>query len=396
MNILLVHNRYQQPGGEDAVFEAEAELLSSRGHRVIRYERDNDEIALASSVEKVRLAVGTAWARDASRDLHALIQRERPGVAHFHNTFPLISPAAYHACNARNVPVVQTVHNYRLLCPAATLMRDQRPCEECVGRLPWPAVLHACYRDSRAQTLVSAAALSAHRVLGTYRRHVQRYLALTNFVRSMLVRGGLPAQRIRVKPNFIAEAPSFREALGSYALYVGRLAPEKGIRLLLDAWQRLPGLPPLHIVGDGPLRGEVEARARALCNVRVLGRLERAEVFSQLRDARVLIFPSLWYEGLGNTILEAFAAGVPVIAPDRGSPREVLEMGRLGTLFAAGDPDSLSAALAFALGSLEDVRSKARTARAVFDARYTAAASYDALMDAYQAASAQLALDGGV
>ncbi|HEY6881881.1 MAG TPA: glycosyltransferase family 4 protein [Polyangiales bacterium] len=392
MDILLVHNRYQQPGGEDAVVEAEAALLSSRGHRVIRYERHNDELAQASLANRLWFALGTTWSRETYRDLQKLIRDERPDVAHFHNTFPLISPAAYHACNALNVPVVQTVHNYRLLCPAATLMREQRPCEACVGRLPWPGVVHGCYRDSRAQTLVAATALSAHRALGTYDRHVQHYLALTNFVRSVLVRGGLPAHRIGVKPNFIADAPPFAEARGAYALYVGRLVPEKGVLLLLEAWQRRPGLP-LHIVGDGPLRAEVEARARCLGNVHVLGRLGRAEVFAQLRDARMLVFPSLWYEGLGNTILEAFAAGVPVIASDLGAPLEVLEGGRLGTLFRSGDPESLFAALTCALDSTPQLRDKARTARAVFDARYTPAAGYDALMDAYQKAAAQLALD---
>jgi glycosyltransferase involved in cell wall biosynthesis len=262
-------------------------------------------------------------------DLRELIESERPDVAHFHNTFPLISPAAYYACNSLGVPVVQTV---------------------------------------------------------------QRYLALTQFVRDMLIRGGFPAQRITVKPNFIARPPSYRELLGEYAIYVGRLSDEKGILCLLDAWRQVPELP-LRLVGDGPLRAEVETRASALPNVRLMGRLARSEVFAQLQNARMLVFPSQCYEGLGNSLLEAFAMGVPVVASALGAPLEVLERGNLGSLFQAGNPDSLTQAVKRALDSEPELRAKARAARSAFDARYRAESCYAALLQAYREAAQQLAHD---
>jgi hypothetical protein len=196
MRQLLVHNRYQQPGGEDAVFEAEAALLQRHGHDVEQWVEDNREIPTTPTA---RLAAHTVWSSPAVRRLEAILHRTRPEVVHFHNTFPLISPAAYVTCRRQGVPVVQTLHNYRLICPNAMLFRDGHPCEECVGRVvPWPGVVHACYRGSRAQTAVAAAMLATHRVRGTWTRDVDVYVALTQFARGKFLRGGLPETRIVV------------------------------------------------------------------------------------------------------------------------------------------------------------------------------------------------------
>jgi glycosyltransferase involved in cell wall biosynthesis len=389
MKVLLVHNHYQQRGGEDTVVEAEAELLSSRGHAVLRYGRHNDEIRGLSASGKLRLAVGTTWARDTHHELRSMLARERPDVAHFHNTFPLVSPSAYYACNAAGVPVVQTVHNFRLLCPAATLLREQRICEDCVGRLPWPGVLHACYHDSRAESMVIAVALSAHRIVGTYRQRVQRYLALTELGRELLIRGGLPADRIAVKPNFVSPDPGYGEAIGDYVIFVGRLAHEKGILSLLDAWKQLPNIP-LRIIGDGPLRAEVEARASSLAQARVLGQLPRDAVFEQLRGARLFVFPSEWYEGLPMVLLEAMATGVPIVASRVGPIAEAMEGGRLGTLFRPKDADNLAHTVREALSNPSQLRAKALAARAAFERKYTAQVSYELLLSTYQQAREQM------
>jgi glycosyltransferase involved in cell wall biosynthesis len=392
VKILQVHNRYQQRSGEEVVVEAEAELLASRGHTVVRYERDSAEIHDYNALQKMRLALTATWARDSCDALTALIVSERPDVAHFHNTFPLVSPAAYRACTSHGVPVVQTVHNYRLLCPAATLLRRERICEDCVGRTPWPSVVHGCYHGSRLQSLIAGSSLVAHRAIGTYRKHVQRYIALTAFGRAMLVRGGFSAERILVKPNFVVD-PGLRTEAGSYVLYLGRLAPEKGVLLALDAWKQLPHVP-LRIVGDGPLRAQVEARARALRHVEVLRSVPHAEIFQHLRGARALIFPSIWYEGQGLTIVEAFATGVPVIASALGAPLELLEGGSLGTLFKPGDANDLAAKVAEVFLQGPQILEKTRLARARYESsNFTAHANYRALLAAYESANRQLVQD---
>ena len=251
----MLHNHYQQPGGEDQVFEVEGALLEAHGHRVLRYTQHNDSVA---DMTRAELAKATVWNTVAYRELRTLIREEQPQVAHFHNTFPLISPAAYHAARAERVPVVQTLHNYRLICPSALFFREGRVCEDCSGKaVPWPGVAHACYRGSRSSSAAVAAMLTAHRVLGTWSRAVDAYIGLTEFARQRFVRGGLPAEKIVVKPNFVHPDPGAGGGDGEYVLFVGRLSEEKGVDTLLKAWKRPRVRVPLKIVGDGPLVPEV-------------------------------------------------------------------------------------------------------------------------------------------
>ncbi len=246
--MLLLHNRYQQPGGEDQVFAAEGNLLEAHGHQVLRYTRHNDQV---TDQNPLALAGATVWNQAVYRELRTLIRRERPQVAHFHNTLPMISPAAYYAARAEGVPVVQTLHNYRLLCPNALFYRDGQVCEDCLGKaVPWPGVVHACYRESRASSGAVATMLTAHRAIGTWKKAVDMYVALTEFARQKFVQGGLPAEKIVVKPNFIEPDPGSGEGRGHYALFVGRLSQEKGVDTLLAAWEQLGEKVPLKIVGD--------------------------------------------------------------------------------------------------------------------------------------------------
>lgn len=339
MNILLVHNFYQQPGGEDQVFRAEAALLESHGHKVIRFQEHNEGVNERSSIE---LATDTIWNRWTFRQLRTLIREGQVDLMHVHNSFPLISPACYYAAGAEAIPVVQTLHNYRLLCPAATLFRDGSVCEDCLGkRVPWPAVVHSCYRGSRSASAAAATMLTVHRTLGTWERRVSGFIALTEFARSKFIEGGLPEEKIFVKPNFLAEDPGCGFGDGNFVLFVGRLTEEKGIRTLLKAWSLSADLPPLEIIGNGPLAADVAAAVSDNPKIRWRGWLERDRVFERMKAATAIVLPSIWYEAFPMTVVESFAMGVPVVASKLGSLASLIDHQRTGLHFEPGDAEDL-------------------------------------------------------
>lgn len=381
--MLLLHNRYQQPGGEDQVFAAEGALLEAHGYRVLRYTLHNDQI---NGMSRPALARATIWNDKVYEELRVLFREERPQVAHFHNTFPLISPAAYYAARAEGVPVVQTLHNYRLLCPNALFMREGRVCEDCLGKaFPWPGVAHACYKGSTSSSAGVAAMLAFHGAKGTWKEAVGVYVALTEFARQKFIQGGLPAEKIVVKPNFVHPDPGMGDGRGDYVLFVGRLSQEKGVGTLLAAWDVLKEKAPLKIVGDGPLASEVEKAAeRSGGAIEWLGRQPRERVLALMKDARALLFPSMWYEGFPMVIGEAYAVGLPVIASDLGSMSSLIRHGHTGLLFTPGDPQDLAVQVerVFACPSeLERMRGEARTE---FEAKYTAKRNQRLLMEIYR------------
>lgn len=387
MRILLLHNRYRQPSGEDVAYNAERALLLKEGHDVIEFVRDNSD---AEGMSTLRAALHTVWSRASQDELRQLIQRVRPDVAHFHNTFLLISPSAYYACSESRVPVVQTLHNYRLLCPAATFHRDGRVCEDCVGKVPpWPSVLHRCWHGSRSQTSVVAAMLTLHRWLRTWQRKVGVYITLTEFARQKLIQGGLPAERMVVKPNFPYPDPRPRQRPGNYALFLGRLSAEKGIGVLLDAWQKT-GRSHLRIVGDGPLADEVRqfVDRHLPNNAEVPGYRSHEEVLNLIKGALFLVLPSEWYEAFPMTIVEAFACGVPVIASRLGAMAEIIEHGRTGLQFEAGSSEDLASKVDWALTHPEEMEAMGREARREYESKYTADRNYDLLMGIYAQACA--------
>ncbi|HEV7666378.1 MAG TPA: glycosyltransferase [Chloroflexota bacterium] len=384
--VLLVHNYYQQPGGEDEVFRGEGAMLEARGHAVWSYTRRNDDLESIGAVTRARL---TMWNQATYRELRTLLRQVRPDVMHVHNTLPLVSPAAYYAARAEGVAVVQTLHNYRLICPSATLYRDGRPCEDCVGKaMPWPGVVHACYRDSWAASAGVAALLAVHRAAGTWKRAIDAYIALTEGMREILVAGGLPADRVCVKPNFVNHDPGVGERRGGYMLFVGRLTEVKGVQTLLDAWRLLDSPIPLKVVGDGSLRSAVTAAARSQQNIEWLGQQERDRVQQLMRDAYALIFPSVWYEPFSLVVLEALAAGVPVIGSNLGSVASVVQHEQTGLHFAAGEPQSLADAAMHAWRMPEAMALMARRAREEYAAKYTPETNYQMLIDIYAKAVA--------
>ncbi len=344
MKVLLVHNAYQQPGGEDVVFEQEGQMLKHAGHEVVFYRRSNWEVQDYPGLQKISLAKGTLWASDSRRDFLQLLRREKPDVVHVHNTFVMISPSIYSACCDEGVPVVQTLHNYRLLCPAATLFRQGKVCEECVGGSLWPSVKYGCYHDSKSATAVVALMVSSHRLRGTWQREITSYVALTEFSRSKFIEGGLPAEKIFVKPNFVNPDPLSRTGDGDYALFVGRLSPEKRVNTVLAAWKRLPRTIPIWVIGGGPDRAQLEAQAAkdGLTNVQFRGQLPRDQTLAAINNARFLVFSSEWYENFPVTVAEAFACRTPVIASHMGAMKEIISEGRTGLFFAPGDAEDLA------------------------------------------------------
>jgi glycosyltransferase involved in cell wall biosynthesis len=386
VKVLLCHNYYQQPGGEDQSFAAEARLLEAHGHDVLRFTLHNDSIR---EMGRADLARKTLWNGDIHDELRRLIRRERPDVMHCTNTFPLISPAAFHAGKAEGVPVVVSLRNYRLLCPNALFLRDGRVCEDCLGKsVPWPGVLHGCYRDSRAATAVVATLLTLHRTIRTWTRAVDLYFTLTEFARRKFIEGGLPADRIVVKPNFIDPDPGTGTGRGEYAIFVGRLSPEKGLETLLHAWGRMSDAPGLKIVGDGPLAEQVQAAAARDSRIEWLGRRTPAEVLDLVGEAACLVMPSIWYETFGRTIIEAFAKGTPVVASRIGALAELVDDGRTGTLFTPGDPADLAAKVLSLLADRARLAQMRDAARQEYEEKYTAERNHRLLTGIYERAMA--------
>jgi len=385
--VLLAHNRYRYAGGEDEVVSQEAALLAERGHAVTCLTADNREISRGSITGDLRLALSTVWSTQAKDQVRDLVIANRPDIAHFHNTFPRISPAAYVACHEAGVPVVQTLHNYRLLCANALFFRDGQTCEACLGRsLPWPGVWHACYRDSRAASGVVAAMLTTHRLLGTWSHAVDVYIALTEFAKRKFVEGGLPPDRIIVKPNFVHPDPAIGDHRGGFALYVGRLSAEKGLPTLIEAWRLLRAPIGLKIVGDGPLH---TLASGAPATIEWLGRQTKEHVLALMRDATLLVVPSEVYEGFPLALVEAFATGLPVVASRLGAMAEIVEDGATGLLFTPRSPESLAECVDQLLRNLTIASAMGLAGRDQFEARYTAERSYEILRQSYRLAQAR-------
>jgi glycosyltransferase involved in cell wall biosynthesis len=379
LRILQIHTRYREAGGEDVVVDAEAAVLREAGHEIFPWRTRNPEGSLAAAG---KLAL-SAWNPAAARALREIVDRVRPDVAHVHNTWYALSPAIIAALDDAGIPVVMTLHNYRLLCANGMLFRDNQPCEDCVGDHAWHGVRHRCYRGSVAPSIPAAATIALHRRLGTWQRRVRLFLAMTAFAKRRFVAGGLPPDRIRVKPHFVDD-PGSRERPPSASrdvLYVGRLSVEKGVDVLVDAFSLLEGCDlRLVVIGNGPAQSALERRAGH--NVHFTGWLPVGQVHEYMRRARALAFPSRLYETFGMSILEAMAAGLPVLASDLGGSPEILG-GRAGWLVAPGDATAWAAAIRrLADPALADLTGQA--ARRQWQDRFTPSTGLSMLEDAYQ------------
>jgi len=377
MKILIAHNAYQYHGGEDTVVEAEATLLRGYGHAVEIYQRSNDELA---HMAKPYAALSAIWSRRAAGELGGWCDAFRPDLVHVHNTFPLMSPSLYWEAARRNVPLVQTLHNFRLICPQAMLFREGTVCEDCIGKFPWRAVTRKCYRRSALQSSVAVSMLATHRALGTFKHRIARYIVLNGFCKNKFIAGGLPAERLRVKPNFVAGV-AVQRRLRKGGLFVGRLSHEKGIHVLLKAAGMLISAP-LQVIGTGPLENTV---AQAF-GKNYLGFRPPHEVRDCMAAAEFLVVPSIGVETFGLVVVEAFACGTPVIASAHGGLADLVTDGVNGLLVKPGDAAELAAKIKWAQAHTEEMREMGRAARREYETKYTPERNYQLLMDIYQEA----------
>lgn len=349
LRVLVLHNRYrsEQPSGENNVVDAEVALLREAGHRVDLFERRSDDIAEMSLAHKALVPLRVPRNPSARTALAERLRRERPDVVHVHNTFPLLSPSVLDACRDAAVPVVATLHNYTQICPTGTLYRDGKTCTACAGKLPLPAVRHGCYRGSPAATVPVALNLLANR--RRWWSSVSRFLCISDAQRRTLVANGMPAELLTVKYNFVEDTGARRSGPGNHLLYLGRLAEEKGVRLLMTAWDRIAdtgGLGvQLVIAGAGPLADEVAAWARGRADVRFAGLQDKAGSRALIAEAIAVVVPSQWLETFGLVVVEAMAAGVPSVVAGHSSLAELVDDGVTGVAHTPGDAASLASAL---------------------------------------------------
>jgi glycosyltransferase involved in cell wall biosynthesis len=386
MRIAIFHNRYVYRGGEDSVVDIEAELLRKAGHQVHLFTVDNREALAGSPLGAVRAGLRARWNPEIHRRVGEFVLRESIDVGHVHNFFPLLSPAVHSALSERGIPVVQTLHNYRLLCANGMFLRAERTCEDCVERGPWNAVRHGCYRGSRLQTAVWADQTATHHRLGTWRNHVDCFAVPSAFAREKLLAADLPPERVVVKPNSVSD-PGEPRFPGHGAVFVGRLAREKGVHLLLDAWRRMDGCR-LHIAGTGPEEAHLREQAATVPGVRFLGEIDRESVISAMQAAAFTIVPSIWYENFPVALAEAMACGRPSVAASPSALDEFVDHGRTGLRFESGSVDSLAAACAEMLRDPERTAAMGREARADYEDRLTPEACTTNLLEIYARAAA--------
>jgi glycosyltransferase involved in cell wall biosynthesis len=396
MKIIMVHNTYREAGGEDVVFESEKRLLERAGHRVIPYVRSNMELDSANLLDRIAIAPRMIWSSKSRSDFAAILDTENPDLVHAHNTFMVISPSIYSACSERGIPVVQTLHNFRLLCPAGNFFRDGMICKECVDHSLLRSVRHGCYRNSRAATAGVASMLAFHRALDTWQKSITRFITLTDFAKKEFVAAGFPLDKFVVKPNFADPDPRERIATGQYAVFIGRFMENKGLPTLLNAWKKIPTQYPLQIVGDGPERPafETEARDSHLSGITFRGRLSRDAVIETIKGARYIIVPSTLYEGFPMCIVESFACGTPVLCSRLGSLPEIVEDRVTGFHFNPGDAEDLASKVEWAWNHPLELTKMGRAARVKYEMDYTAEKNYSLLMGIYEQALAAYASPG--
>jgi glycosyltransferase involved in cell wall biosynthesis len=378
MQILIVHSRYRSgpASGENRVVEDEARLLREAGHHVDVFAPGVGEL---TGIGRIRTAAEAIWSVRATKEVADRIRRSRPAIVHAHNLFPALSPAVLRVANERAATVL-TLHNYRLLCLPGTFLRSGRICEDCLGRLPWPGVVHGCYQGSVAASGVLATSLQLHQAIGSF-RGVHLYVAISEFVRRKHVEAGMAADRVAVKPHFAWSSPR-REGPGDFFLYLGRLSPEKGVSTLLEAWRRIKAK--LVIVGNGP--DAARLRSLAPSNAEFWGPVAPGLVSDLLSRSRALIVPSLSHEGAGKVVLEAYAAGVPVLASRAGGLPEVVQDGISGLLVPPGDPAALVEAVEHLLDDPASER-MGEAGWALWEKRYSPEHGLARLEEVYRRAS---------
>ncbi|MGC9946219.1 MAG: glycosyltransferase family 4 protein [Bryobacteraceae bacterium] len=385
MRILTVHNKYLFRGGEDESREAEDRLLSANGHEIRQVVFANDSIGRSNLFQ---IGCHASWSQTTYDRVARELAAWKPDVLDVHNFFPLASPSVHYAAHRMGVPVIQTLHNYRLLCPGANFLRDGRVCEDCTSHMvAWPGVVHRCYRGSALQTGAVALMISVHRLLRTWQRCVTVFVVLSEFAKRKFVENGFSGSKIVVKPNFV-EDPGETGVGGQEFVFAGRLSREKGILVLLAAMERTGPEVRVNIIGEGPLEAEVRAAAARNPRVRFFGRLGHCEVLSQMAAAKCVVVPSICYETFGRAAAEAYSVGSPVIASRIGALEEMVENGRTGLHCEPGDPADLARAMIWVTQNQPAVARMRMEARLEYLEKYTAERNYGLLVSIYERAIA--------
>jgi glycosyltransferase involved in cell wall biosynthesis len=381
VRVLFIHNEYQQSGGEDIALHLEQQALLRSGHEVYsvifsnKWETENDSKWMA--------AKNAIYNKSADQLVTEKLEEIKPDVVHVHNIFFRASPSILYACRKQNVPVVMTLHNYRLICSNALLMRNNRVCEDCVHKtVHLPGIIHKCYRNSLTESILVSSFSGFHKVAGTWKEKVNKYIALTDFARNRILDSSLhlKPEQVVVKPNYSPDFGVGKDNRESFYLFVGRLSKEKGIDFLLEAAAQA-GIS-LVIAGEGPERERLENMYASYTKIKFSGNLERAKVIELMKKCKALIFPSIWYEGLPYTILEAFSTGTPVLASKLGAMEELIKDGYNGIHFEAANSDSIIKALIrFENGKSCCMYTNARKS---YEERYTIEKHLESIVSIYQ------------
>lgn len=388
MKILLIHNSHRSgsSSGDDAVFRREAELLAKNGHEVIQYNPSNDEFDDGGPLKKLSTTLQIPWSFSSARRIKKIVREERPDIAHVHNFFPLISPSVYHTLKAEGLPVVQTLHDFRFLCPMAFFMRDGRICEECRNGSVFNSIRYGCFKGSKLQTIPVALMLKFHQMLNTFKNKIDAYICLTESQKRIFFDSGFAEEKLFVKPNFLEDTfNGNNNGRSDYAVFIGRLGEEKGLLTLVEAWRALPDVP-LKIVGDGPYaeKSKKMVHAFGIKNIEFSGYRPHGECMEILRRARFLIMPSIWYETFGLAIIEAFSLSKPVIASRLGAMADIVSDGVTGYLFEPGNTSDLANKVRKLWSDPQDCVAMGQNARREYEAKYTPEKNYEMLMGIYE------------
>jgi glycosyltransferase involved in cell wall biosynthesis len=389
MRILVGHNFYQQPGGEDAVFRSEVAMLKSFGHEVCLYERHNDEIK-PDILSRISQAASMRYSKNSYDQMRSLIRSFKPDVAHFHNIFYMMTPSVLNACKDEGVPVVLSLHNFRLVCINGLFFRDGKPCEDCLSGSRMSGIIHRCYRGSLAFSALAADMTDYHWHQNTWNSVVDRFIVATEFSKKKYIQAGIPSDKLKVLPHFVQEPPQSDRTKSNYALYAGRLSQEKGVDVLLKAWRDIKEVP-LYIVGRGPKQQEMEGyiKKHGMTNVKILGFLESQEYHKVLSQARFLVVPSVCYENFPIVVAEAFSYGLPVVASRLGTFEEIIEDNFNGRLFAPDDAVDLASKVLDIIADEKQYEKLCENARKAFEAKYTSVQHYQNLVRIYEGIDAK-------
>lgn len=390
---MIIHNRYQQYGGEDTVVDQEAALLKNAGHSVSFYFRSNNEVN-NGLLKKLLLPVTMVWSLKTYRDISHLLRKDRPDVVHVHNTFFMISPAVFFACKRAKVPVVQSLYNPRLMCLGASLNRKGTVCEECINRrFPYPGILHKCYKKSFILSSFVATMLSIHKVVRTMNWGIDLYICATNFYRKKYIEAGLEPAKIRVKPHFVFPDPLCRISTPEdYAIFIGRLDPEKGVLTILEAWKSLKDIT-LKMRAAGQLMDDVlSQKDREHLPIELIKKQGKEALADLIKKARFLIFASEGlYETFGMVLIEAFSCGVPVISSKVGVMEEIVRDHETGLFFESGNSNDLAEKVRWAYNHKKEMVDMGKNARKEFEKKYTADGNSKMLIDIYHEAISTIA-----